>query len=311
MMVLSAYGIFKGCLVFFFNSQIYIIPLLSRSIVLLSNKNINFCKEIVDFHRYFCEPISTSSYKFIKVFDFSRPSSYLLPNVLNIPLWFPSVPEPTVTTDQYLSVLDLKSGENVIDLGAYSGISSIVFKKVVGQDGTVIAVEADPFTFPLLQKNCDLFASVYGSSIHTIHAACHSSSGFIDFISEGTPASSAIVSTEDIWIRQELIYSVRSITLSDLVTQFALQRVDVIKADIEGSEFAAFSDRNFFKQHRPRILMELPVSQSEGRKGKQLGWQLYHLFSSYDYEFKLIEQIGSSLLCVLFTPKEQLIKNET
>jgi len=55
--------------------------------------------------------------------------------------------------DQYSIFTNVKSGFNVIDLGAHVGLFTIPCAKVVGSKGLVIAVEPNPFNLMLLLSN--------------------------------------------------------------------------------------------------------------------------------------------------------------
>lgn len=47
----------------------------------------------------------------------------------------------------------LKSGARVFDIGAHQGVVALIFSRLVGQHGTVVAVEADPWNAAQAAKN--------------------------------------------------------------------------------------------------------------------------------------------------------------
>lgn len=297
-------------LVVFLRGKGYLLKLFKRQwvIIKISEKNINFTKEILDYFPFYIDTIEVDMHKRLKRIDFSGPRKHLVSKFINFPFWFPSVPEPIVTIDQYLEILELQIGETVIDLGAYSGLSSIVFKEAVGDSGTVVAVEADPKNFRLLEENLMEYKKETNQKVEYLHAAAFSSSGVMSFISEGTMASSLKETAVDGWIRESVMTNVPTVTLEDIVQCFKLEHVNVIKADIEGSEYDVFSLASFFREFRPRVLVEIPSLDESKPNFRDLDMRamkrnLFHLFESYDYESCQYHQIGSKLPLVLFLPK--------
>ena len=83
--------------------------------------------------------------------------------------------------------------------------------------------------------------------------------------------------------------------LSDLVSLQKMQIVDLIKADIEGAEYAAFSDKKFFAKFRPRLVFELAPSASPATEAEHLN----DLLSGYGYEIQTVPQPGSEMPLVV------------
>jgi len=61
--------------------------------------------------------------------------------------------EPFSSIQQYLDLARLSPGDTVLDLGAYSALTSIAFAKVVAPDGRVVALEPDPLNFRACYQN--------------------------------------------------------------------------------------------------------------------------------------------------------------
>lgn len=76
--------------------------------------------------------------------------------------------------------------------------------------------------------------------------------------------------------------SIKTITLDKFVQDRGIEKVDVIKMDIEGSELAAFTGaQEILNKHRPVLLIEFHALVA-----KQAGWDLmdlYRLLSKYGY----------------------------
>jgi hypothetical protein len=133
------------------------------------------------------EPFGTGQHSIV---DFSTPRFHEVLGWKECPVLFPGFSEPLVTTRQYVELLQLVSGETVMDLGAYAGLTTMYFAKAVGDEGQVIAVEADPENFWALQTNLDLFRKIArGSRIHAVQAAVWSDNEGVEFSSEGNMSS--------------------------------------------------------------------------------------------------------------------------
>jgi FkbM family methyltransferase len=72
---------------------------------------------------------------------------------------------------------------------------------------------------------------------------------------------------------------IETTTLSAIASKYKLSEVDIIKADIEGSEYWAFMDSDFFKNYHPRIIFEPAYSSNKFTKEKSV----INLLESYGY----------------------------
>lgn len=95
--------------------------------------------------------------------------------------------------------------------------------------------------------------------------------------------------------KKENLVSVKSLTLSEIALTFNLSRVNVIKADVEGAEFQAFSDKAFFEKFRPVIIFE-PAEES--LRSTRLP-EILKLLEGYGYIPEIHAQIGSKLPLVV------------
>ena len=231
--------------------------------------------------------------------DFSEPKRHLVRGFEDFRVWVPSIVEPIETLQQYCEVSRIEAGWRVIDLGAYSAVSSMWFSDVVGPEGLVVAVEADPETFVYAQKNVEEYFSLRGFGPNLMNVACWSTDGEIEFVSEGNLGSGA----RDVLSRNvNSAVTVRSLTLSSIASEWNLDRVDLLKADIEGAEYFAFSDEAFFARYSPIIVFEPAQSSAEETHLSSLRCQL----EGYGYSLVEHQQVGSRLPLVVAarTPRE-------
>lgn len=128
----------------------------------------------------------------------------------------------------------LRSGMQVVDIGAHIGYFTRIFSKLVGPHGKVYAFEADPENFALLKKNTRHLKNVV-----CYQTAISDRAGTIDFYHYDDKAGChSILPDAPIEYAKRKI-TVPAITLDAFVKENGVTRVDFIKMDIEGGETAA------------------------------------------------------------------------
>jgi FkbM family methyltransferase len=278
--LLRIYGAMKGIKVSFSASKI----LFKRNghTILLGKSNLAYSRDVItNFEFYFK---STTDIKK----DFSQPGYHNISGFTDFPIHTPGLPEPMETLKQYCGFLKLKAGNTILDLGSYSGLSSIIFSQLVGPTGTVIAIEADPVNAVSSETNFQKAKVAWGHSPHLVKKAIWHEETVLEFASEANLGSAV----KELLPRSKIPgVLVSTVTLSKLVSDFNLKNVDAIKADIEGAEYWAFSDKKFFSEYHPKIIFEPAEEQSELTKGSQV----IALLETYGYCCTRIEQIGSPL----------------
>lgn len=125
----------------------------------------------------------------------------------------------------------LMPGDCVIDVGANVGYFSAVCAQRVGFEGKVHAIEASPFLFERLRQ---CVAEVAGGPIRVYHSAVWRSSGAVSFNVASNSGWSAL--RENATFETLATVQVPAITLDDFVLREDIQRVRVLKLDIEGAE---------------------------------------------------------------------------
>lgn len=119
----------------------------------------------------------------------------------------------------------------IVDLGSNIGLSVLYFKARY-PNATVIAVEPDQENYDLMIKNV---AGVPG--VQCLNNAIWNSSKVLGVFDSGGGEYSYLVKEES----EEVKATVRSITINDIMEQFNLSKIDLLKIDIEGSEKELFS----------------------------------------------------------------------
>ena len=139
--------------------------------------------------------------------------------------------------DVYMSMIDHekdiieqfcpKTGDTVIDVGAAFGFYAIMASRRVGQHGRVVAIEAQPDSFDMLNKNIKLNKL---ANIQTLNYAVYSEKTKVKLYS-----SYSIIQERAGQSLQSFI-EVSADTLDNLLHRVGIDKVNWIKIDVEGAE---------------------------------------------------------------------------
>lgn len=148
---------------------------------------------------------------------------------------------------------NLKKGNVFIDIGGNIGLFSLNASKIVGNEGKVIAFEA--FT-PNYNQFKNHISSNHFQNITLEHLAIADEKSFIEILYNDTYNNVGMASS----FLQEYTAKerVESISLDEYVKQKNISKIDLIKIDIEGGEYAALKGMNEILTHyQPNILIEI------------------------------------------------------
>jgi FkbM family methyltransferase len=219
----------------------------------LSRMHAIYLKDTIEHFDFFYSGVEPIEVNGVSLVDYSTPRWHKVKNFDLFPVFFPSVSEPVITTEQYIQFAKLCPDAVAIDLGAYAGLTSILFDMAIPSGGRVVAVEPDIHNISACEQNIALYRSFSKRTIHLFKGAVWSDDKGIAFSSEGNMGSSAAaISGTD---RGEVTI-VPSLTLDQLAELLKLPRVDFIKCDIEGGEAEIFDCPMFFAKYSPSIMVE-------------------------------------------------------
>lgn len=218
--------------------------------IIISDNQWTYYDEILKYFDYYFNSVQSYDINGIQTIDFSRPYWHTVQGYDLHQVLFTTIAEPISTTQQYIDLLQIEQGNIVLDLGAYSGLSAILFKQHVGKTGRVISVEADVFNYTSCVQNVSKYYDVVGNDIELIHAAIWTDCNGLYFYSEGCMGSSKS-------LQRGLPLRVNSITISKLVELYDLDKIDAIKCDVEGAETVIFNDTNLYRKYKPNLIIEL------------------------------------------------------
>ena len=257
-------------------------------LIRLDKKHSVYAFDLIENFDFFFNAVNPVFNQGRYIVDYSVPALHHVKGYDLHPILFPSIAEPVKTTGQYLAFANLQEGSVAIDLGAYSGLTSILFRQRCGRDGKVIAVEADANNVHAARTNFEAYKRETGRHIDLLEGAIWEHNDGIAFSSEGSMGSSAASFIGDRMGDGSTL--VPSYTLNTLADLFSLTRVDFIKCDIEGAENVIFRDDEFFKRFRPRIIVEVhPI------KGRMTTEAVQSALSKADYNVRVVQQKGMDL----------------
>ena len=148
-------------------------------------------------------------------------------------------PDLKLTLDKFLNV-----GDTFVDLGANEGYFSIIGGKIVGRKGRVISIEPQSRLQNIINKNIKLNRI---SNVELFQLCISNKVGKekIYLSPDLNTGSSGVLKKQ----KYKVVYeSVDSMTLEDLINKLQIKKVDLIKIDIEGSEYEAIlSSKKLFE----------------------------------------------------------------
>ena len=149
----------------------------------------------------------------------------------------------------------LQPGMVVVDAGANEGLYSLFASRRVGAGGLVLAVEPSPRELTCLRNN---IARNHMSNIRVVPMALSDRTGrTILQLAEDEHAGQNTLGEFVYDIQSAGTHEVEQISLDILLAQENVQRVDLIKADIEGAELALLMGaREILRRCKPTLLCE-------------------------------------------------------
>lgn len=248
-------------------------------IIRMSPRHTVYIRDVVTDFNYYHGAVVTRKEDGKQIADFSFPAYQKIIGY-DHPIKLPSFPEPISGANQYLDFARIKPGDTVLDLGAYSGLTSILFSE---QGARVIAVEADADNALCVEENLRNYSYRSGRKIDLLFGAVWNTSGMINFSSESNMGASVCRIVGE----RGKVISVPSYTLSEIAKIFDLSQIDFIKCDVEGAEAFIFEDAAFFSEYHPRIIIEPHNIKGQSTIGKVVSDLM-----GYGYTVRQVEQDG-------------------
>jgi FkbM family methyltransferase len=172
----------------------------------------------------------------------------------------------------------VENGGTFVDVGAHWGYYSLIVAEHVGRSGLVVAIEADPRIYAILERSMALNDL---PQVRLVHAAAAAAPGVLSLVgfdehSDNWGTSRIAGATS----KSRTLCEVSARSIDDLLDEFGLEIVDLVKMDIEGAEGMALAGMSagLRRGRYRRLLLELhPVQLAE--QGEQAPAIVEHLLA--------------------------------
>jgi len=146
----------------------------------------------------------------------------------------------------------LHSGDCFVDVGANIGYTTLVAGRIVGEKGMVLAFEPTPRAFKSLEKNILLNRMHY---VEAFNLACSESDSDVIFYTSSISDEYNSLKP-DAYSMSDASIKVKAVALGDFLLSKGVQRVHLMKIDVEGAELLVFNGMDaYISQHKPDIII--------------------------------------------------------
>jgi FkbM family methyltransferase len=171
----------------------------------------------------------------------------------------------TIREDEIIDHFRPKEKDIVVDIGAHIGRYTIISSKRIGPNGKVVAIEADPANFEMLNRNVNLNKL---TNVTSLNYAVYSNQTKLKLYLPGKQSGFTIYNTIMVnrGKHQGKFIEVSGNTLDNLLEQNKINFANInwIKIDVEGAEFEVLKGAQnvLSKSNDIAILIEIHNSQN-------------------------------------------------
>jgi len=160
-----------------------------------------------------------------------------------------------------------------VDIGSNIGKYAVkIGRKLSGGKGRVIALEPEPYNFEILKKNIKLNNL---DNVLPLQLACYSENKKLTFYVEKSGSGSHSIYPTNSASKTIIIDALK---LDDILKKNKIERVDLIKIDVEGAEVNVFQGAmNTIKKYHPQIIFECFSEDNLNKIEKILDKFNYHI----------------------------------
>jgi len=142
--------------------------------------------------------------------------------------------------------------KTIVDAGAHIGLASLWFANRY-PDATIIAIELEPANYEMLRRN-----TAHCPNVHAVHAALWAKDEPVHLTDPGRGSWGFVASTNGSG------QPVPAVTIAGLMETFGLERIDLLKLDIEGAERDVLTESGAWLPHVEAVVAELHDSINPG-----------------------------------------------
>jgi FkbM family methyltransferase len=174
---------------------------------------------------------------------------------------------------------ELKKGMICLCVGANIGYYALLERKLVGEEGTVIAIEPSPLNYSYLKYNLQQngFADV-----PTFNCAFSSHDGTLPFLMNSSSNLSSLIKANEPSSNGRII-NVCTRSLDSFAEQYKLGKLDFLSMDVEGCESEIFHGGwRTIEMFKPALFIEV----HKDSLGPKLTFKFLKDLQNYGYEVK-------------------------
>lgn len=179
-------------------------------------------------------------------------------------------------------VLELRENDTLLDIGANIGATSIPVAVLLGVD--IIAIEASEINAKLFRKNVDL--NSVKSILHQVAVVSPSSAGsnrlVILYENNGNHGSNSLNENWNSSTTDKKTQYASTATIDSLLSHAQLNKIKLIKIDIEGSENEALMGFTYLNQICAPLIFEYRIDNGSEKTKKSL--KQFALTLSYSFD---------------------------
>ncbi len=202
----------------------------------------------------------------------------------------------------------IKKGDVVLDLGANIGFFTLIFAKLVGEEGKVFAFEPDPDNFSLLKKNIEINGY---QNVILVHKAVSNETGKTRLYLSSEASDHRIYDSYD--GRKSI--EIETTRLDDYFNKYN-GRIDFIKMDVQGAEWAVIKGASSLLQKTKNLKITtefwpIGLKRFGVEPQEYLKLLLKHCFQLYNINEKArkIEPVNITKLLETYTIEKENFTN--
>jgi FkbM family methyltransferase len=182
----------------------------------------------------------------------------------------------------------IKPGDIVLDIGANIGYYTLIFARLAGTNGHIYAFEPEPNSFNILSENV---AGNHYTNITLFQKAVSSEDRKVRFFSD--PYSNLDHRLYP-YNKKERGMSVDAVRL-DSLPEFLDTKINFIKMDIQGAEYAALKGMTHLLENNPRVILICEFWPSGLEKFGTPPQDLFTLLIDLGFELREIDEMEKTL----------------
>lgn len=158
----------------------------------------------------------------------------------------------------------IKKGDIILDLGGHIGLFSLLASRLVGERGKIFSFEPSKESYELFKKNLMINKI---KNVEVYNYAIYKKKGKLRLYLHKYPAADSILNKS-----KNFIY-VKSISLKEFIKKKNLKKIDLIKFDIEGSEYDVIKNSKEIIKKAGSVVIEFHekiITKEQIREIKQI-----------------------------------------